>query len=110
MNEQLDALSSRSRLQDTRGVSVSFELPQRLLTSPSVSPWPAPVGAATRTLTVGLAGARRAEQGDVARGGAAVAGQERQRGEVADLAGVEVGLEREVELVESLVVREPGEL
>ena len=36
--------------------------------------------------------------------------QERQRGEVADLAGVEVGLEREVELGEGLVVRQPGEL
>ena len=32
-----------------------------------------------------------------------------QGGEVADLAGVEVGLEREVELVEGLVVRQPGQ-
>ena len=53
----------------------------------------------------GLADAGRAEQGDVGLGV-----DERQGGEVADLAGVEVGLEREVELVQGLVVRQPGQL
>ncbi len=33
-----------------------------------------------------------------------------QGGQVADLADVDAGLEGEVELVEALVVREPGEL
>jgi len=54
---------------------------------------------------VGLADPGWAEQGDVA-----VAGDELQRGQVADLAGVEVGLEGEVELVEALVVGQPGQL
>ncbi len=58
-----------------------------------------------RDRNVGLADAWRAEQCDVA----AVA-DEPERGEVADLAGVEVGLEREVEGVEGLVVRQPGQL
>jgi hypothetical protein len=35
---------------------------------------------------------------------------EAERGEVADLAGVQVGLEGEVEGVQALVVRQPGEL
>jgi hypothetical protein len=39
-----------------------------------------------------------------------VFGDEGQRGEVTDLADVEVGLEGEVELVEGLVVRQPGQL
>ncbi len=53
---------------------------------------------------MGLADAGRAEQGDVA-----VRGDEAERGEVADLAGVEVGLEGEVERVEAFVVRQAGE-
>jgi hypothetical protein len=47
----------------------------------------------------------RAEQGDVG-----PVGHERQRREVADLAWVEVGLEREVELVDGFVVGQAGEL
>ena len=48
---------------------------------------------------------RRAEEGDVALGL-----HEAERGQVLDLAGVELGLEGEVELVEGLVVRQPREL
>ena len=54
---------------------------------------------------MGLPDAGRAEQGDVG-----LVGDERKRGQVADLARVEVGLEREVELVDRLVVRQPGQL
>ena len=53
---------------------------------------------------MGLAHPGWAEQGDVG-----VRPDEPEGGEVADLAGVEIGLEREVELVEGLVVRQPGE-
>jgi hypothetical protein len=45
-----------------------------------------------------------AEEGDVGFGW-----DELQRGEVADLADVQVGLEGEVELVRRLVVRQPGQ-
>ena len=54
---------------------------------------------------MGLAGDGRPEQGDVA-----VGCDERERGEVADLADVEIGLEGEVELLEGLVVGQPGQL
>jgi len=54
---------------------------------------------------VGLSGAGWAEQGDVAAGL-----DERQRGEVTDLADVEIRLEGEVELVEGLVMGQPGQL
>ena len=53
----------------------------------------------------GFADAGRPEQCDVGPGG-----HELQRGEVADLAGVEAGLEGEVEVVEGFVVRQPGQL
>jgi hypothetical protein len=53
---------------------------------------------------VGLADPGWAEQGDVV-----VGGDELERGEVADLARVEVGLEGEVERVEAFVVGQAGE-
>ncbi len=54
---------------------------------------------------VGLADAERAEQGDVGPGV-----DELQRGEVLDSPGLEVGLERVVELGQGLVVRQAAEL
>ena len=52
----------------------------------------------------GFADPGRSEQGDVGFGL-----DELQGGEVADLAGVEAGLEGEVELLQGLVVRQPGQ-
>ena len=51
-----------------------------------------------------LPGAGRAEQGDVG-----LVGGEGQRGQVTQLAGVQVGLESEVELVDRPVMRQPGQ-
>jgi len=53
----------------------------------------------------GFADAGPSKQGDVGLGA-----DELEGGQIADLAGVELGLEREVEVVQALVVRQPGQL